>query len=331
MRATMRTSLATFLVIAKIACAGQPEINRSIARADESFEVIVKDAINGPKDGLKITHMKLGLGNSMNLQWMCTLTDYMPAKDGRYNVTVPAEVGPQGYYYDVRMILFANDSTVKPYVFGGVSEAFWLTGGKGRIVPAEKPDILQTGLSNMASVDLPCKSYPCAQECAEKELTHNPAWKKGSKFVKCLEACEGVSVDEDSLVGEDILTQFEMNTASITTTPLPEPTRSCVASDYETPCGEGCCESGNYCYEYERCAHGPRMPFLTDDLLFVSTATDSASSGAASSASTATAATSNEATGTTITGSSETGAASLNEMDWLLGAGVGIFGFAGLV
>ncbi|KAH8195143.1 hypothetical protein TruAng_010695 [Truncatella angustata] len=205
------------------------------------------------------THIKIVMYNMLHMSWMCSLTDFLPAKDGIVKITIPPEMGPSGTYYEISAWGYSLDSASslapKHIITGHSTQMLFLSGGEGHWIPAETArELRYYGLPGWENADIPCRSYPCAQACAVKQFPDDSAWVDGSVWMDCLTACDGVVVYQPGLYGYSA--PHATSSVSLPQT-LPTPTGSCEAKDFRTPCGTECCRESEYCYGYTTCVNLP--------------------------------------------------------------------------
>lgn len=171
--------------------------------------------------GKKATHIRISIWNSIYMWKMCeclghsfyrskmdvltshagSLTGILPAEDGNVTVAIPPAMGPSGMYYEISADGYenpTNDSWMN--IISGKNTPFiYLAGGKGSWIPAETtPALKYSGLVGFENADIPCNSYPCAQQCAAKYFPLTSGWQKGSDWMNCLTACEGVTINNSN-------------------------------------------------------------------------------------------------------------------------------------
>ncbi|KAF2868739.1 hypothetical protein BDV95DRAFT_121836 [Massariosphaeria phaeospora] len=320
--------------LAAFACAAELSIVGQNVTAGEEVEVTIVNAteVGDYYDGMKATDLKIGIFSTIYNYKMCSLTDFIPAQDGTIKVTVPPEMGPSGLYYEISSEGYSNPEkgTVGESIIGpGNTKLFFLSGGKGSWTPAETmKELKYGGLIGFANADIPCKSYPCAQDCAKKQFPEESAWASGTEWMNCLVECDGVIVNSESIAS------YASTPTSTVEVPesLPTPTEACLEEEFHTPCGKECCGRYDYCSGYSAC-----VPLPID---FASLRSEAArSSGTAketdaraketgtAAKETGTAATKTDGTAVETGAATQgTGAASLAGMDWMvLGAAAGAF------
>ncbi|KAF3001774.1 hypothetical protein E8E13_001075 [Curvularia kusanoi] len=256
-----------------------------------------------------VTNFRVYLRTSLKNRNLCSLTGLLPAQDGNITVTIPTEMGPSGMYYWFTYDGYnsATDTKWTDIIDGYDTPIFYLTGGKGSWTPADTtPSLKYYGLMGYDAADIPCKSYPCAQQCAAKYLKSSlSSWDEGSDWTKCLTACDGVTLNTE----EDLPKPKEWDVVMDST--VATPSQPCKEANLETTCGDQCCSSMEFCSEYKSCVELP----TPTPRRFVST--------------TSKVSWPHTSTGTTA---QATGAANALVMNWdLLGAaaGAGVFGIVG--
>jgi hypothetical protein len=261
-----------------------------------------------------------------------SLTGILPAEDGNVTVTIPPEMGPSGMYYEISADGYENptNKSWKNIISGKNTPFIYLAGGKGSWTPAETtPELKYQGLVGFENADIPCNSYPCAQQCAAKYFPLTSGWQEGSDWMNCLTACEGVTIN-----ASNDETKSSVDIAVNST--LATPNQACKEADLETTCGEQCCSDMMYCSSYKLCVDlplklGDRPTSTSASKTATSTGAASTSAASTSAASTGTAS-STSATGDAAASVQATGASNVLGMNWnLIGAaaGAGVFGIVG--
>ncbi|KAF2006701.1 hypothetical protein P154DRAFT_559189 [Amniculicola lignicola CBS 123094] len=313
--------------LAALARAAELTMEGQNVTAGEEVQIIIANATEAGSGypGKTVTDLKIGIFNTIYNFWMCSLTDFIPAVDGPMKVTVPPEMGPSGTYYEIASLGYEN-----PGEFGftdfiirmGNTKLFFLSGGKGKWTPAETmPDLKYNGLTNFLEADIPCSSYPCAQDCAKKQFPSADVWYYQSVWIECLKACDGVKADWPTGTGS-----FTNPTPVAVPESLPETKEECKEEDFRTKCGEECCSRYEYCSGYKVCVE---LPLDVESLRSKWSATRSPTSVASQTGTTVVTGGAGQTGSGTATGgeTKSTGAASGREVDWkVLGAMAGAFG-----
>ncbi|ORX95470.1 hypothetical protein BCR34DRAFT_607939 [Clohesyomyces aquaticus] len=202
--------VAGLIALSAFAFAADVSIKEGIVTAGQAVEVTVSNANEVNEDlypGAVATNLKIGLFNSNYQYWMCSLTDFIPAKNGTVIVIIPPEMGPSGAYYAISAYGLSNpppNSVWSGFVVRHVpTQYFFLTNGTGIWTPEDISPLLQgQGLIGLWDADIPCSSYPCAQKCAGKQFPDEhagDAWTLSSTYLICLKKCDGVKIDYDRI------------------------------------------------------------------------------------------------------------------------------------
>ncbi|KAF2017856.1 hypothetical protein BU24DRAFT_420918 [Aaosphaeria arxii CBS 175.79] len=336
----MRGTTSIILALAAVARAAELSLKSREVTAGEEFEVEVVNATEAGSGypGKKTTHLQFGISSMVYANWMCSLTEFVPAEDGTFKLTIPPEMGPFGSHYKLAYYGYEDpeEGTVGDSIIRGSNKfMLYLHGAKGQFVPAETVEQLKyNGLVGFWNADIPCKSYPCAQKCAQEEVPLDYAWNEGSTWMKCITECEGV------IINHSRINQFPATSSTEVEVPqsLPTPTGSCTEDKLETKCGNDCCSENEYCFGYSQCVPLPLdIESLRSRLASKTSSPSSTRTGRPTGdhypTGSATGSVNIAGTASSGTGSlpTETGAANGLGMDWaVVGAVAGVFGIAGL-
>lgn len=247
-----------------------------------------------------------------------SLTEILPAKDGNITITIPPGIGPSGMYYEIGADGYENptNNSWMNIISGKKTPFIYLAGGKGSWTPAETaPELKYQGLVGFENANIPCNSYSCAQQCAAKYFPLNSGWQKGSDWMKCLTACEGVTINASN---DGTKSSADIAVSSN----LASPNQACKEVDLETACGDKCCSSMEYCSSYKLCVD---LPLKWGDRPTTTSATKTATRTGVAITGTGS---STLATSGAAASAQATGASNVLGMNWYLiraAAGAGIF------
>ncbi|KAJ8117187.1 hypothetical protein OPT61_g1561 [Boeremia exigua] len=272
--------------------------------------------------GRKATHFRITIWNSIYIWNMCSLTGILPAEDGNLTVTIPPDMGPSGMYYEIGAEGYENPTNESwtNIIMGKKTPFIYLAGGKGSWVPAEiTPELKYLGLVGSENADIPCNSYPCAQQCAAGYFPLISGWQKGSDWMECLTACKGVTINTDN-------DERQSSVGIAVNSTLATPTHACKEADLETTCGDECCSDMEYCLSYKQCVV---LPLNWRDRPTSTSASETVTRTSAASAGTVS---STSATRSNTASAQATGASYVLGVNWdLIGAAAaaGVFGIVG--
>jgi hypothetical protein len=199
-----------------------------------------------------------------------TLVDSLPILTTKFTVSIPASVGPSGFYYALWIISFTSGGGINA-PFPSYSESFYLSSGNGTLTsyevlgPVPNQVTAQGFYSGLGSAP-PCSSYDCWRQCAKRDppvfedngqgLAQAGQTFYDERYIECLEACPNVKKPLPT----------EVNGVATTTTgigPLPTsnpnitdvvPGSGCDVRGGETFCGRACCKVGVKCFYWNQCS-----------------------------------------------------------------------------
>lgn len=196
-----------------------------------------------------------------------TLTDTLPIATKNFTVSIPASVGPPGFYYRLWVVSFSSHGVILP--FPTYSNSFALSSANGTLTSYE---VLGPVPNQFAAQGFyggwspPCSSYDCWRQCAKKDP---PVFKDNGqglaqagqtfydeRYIKCLEACPDVKSPLPTDV-VDVSTTTTGTGPLQTASPLITDVRansSCDVAGGNTFCGEECCGVGVKCDLWNVCS-----------------------------------------------------------------------------
>jgi hypothetical protein len=151
-------------------------------------------------------------------------SDSVNYQNTKFNVTIPANVGPSGKHY----VLTAQTLNTDGSYYGAPleSDVFELIGANGTWASYHKE-----GYTLWGDDGIPCSGFACTKKCAG-DFSNGASAPSGSNstFYECINACPSVSVDESS-------TRGGQPTAALTT-PSPCPSSRSPSATEATTTGE---------------------------------------------------------------------------------------------